>query len=457
MISSTNIPSNEKSSDSDFTVSHYRELITLAKQKYVFCKYGQIPWDDKFVLWRHDCDFSLNRAFSLASVESEQGVCATYFLNPHCEFYNLYEKNQHHLVQKIIALGHDIGLHFDAAFYEINNEHMLSDKVREEAAMLEQLFGVKPSAFSFHNPVTSQMNCEAEYYGGVLNCYSHRFKTEVPYCSDSNGYWRFRRLWDVLSDGKDPCLQVLTHPGWWQEIPSSPRQRIFRSVYGRAEAVLRRNDSLLNEYGRINHVGLIDSLHFLQPLHSRVFFLCDYLWNQGHIEALFIELWRLRERQLNQFCKAVFRKDWQVPAAEINAFFENYEFATEGCLLFRAVFGVTWQDAIGMSEVDCDHQIDPLNSLIYGRSSVSRKQVEDGCISLSNTIEALVKWGNTQPMACDGINLLDSIGIPTDKTEKGRLTDKLEQIGDEVLNFQKTRWEKFKNEMQKVDAGKVGC
>jgi hypothetical protein len=455
MISSSNTPGNEESSDSDFTVSHYRELITLAKNNYVFSKYGQIPWGRKFVLWRHDCDFSLNRAFALARVESEQGICATYFLNPHCEFYNLYEKSQHRLVQEILVLGHDIGLHFDAAFYEIHNEDMLSVKVRDEAAMLEGLFGVKPSAFSFHNPVTSHMDCEAESYGGVLNCYSRRFKAEIPYCSDSNGYWRFRRLWNVLSEGKDPCLQVLTHPGWWQEIPMPPRQRIFRSIYGRAAAAMRRNDWLLNEYGRRNHAGLTDFLRFLQPLQPRAFDLCDYLWNQGYLAALFVELWRLHERQINQFCKAVFRKEWQVPATEVNAFLEDRSLAVDGLRLFKAVFGSTWQQAAGLDEGQCKDWVALRNSLIHGRSTAPGGQLEEGCVFLCRAIEALVAWGRAQPMAYDGISHLGSIGIPTYKTADGSLTDRLEEVADDVPGFPGKRWERFKAEMQKVAAGET--
>lgn len=455
MISADNIQKNIQSSDIDFTVTHYRELISLAKKNYVFSKYGQIPWGKKFVLWRHDCDFSLNRAFALASIEAEEGITATYFVNPHCEFYNLYEKSQHRLVQKILALGHEIGLHFDTTFYETHNEMMLSDQIRGEAVVIEGLFGVKPSAFSFHNPVAFHLGCEAESYGGLVNCYSRRFKEEVLYCSDSNGYWRFRRLWNVLSDQEDPCLQVLTHPGWWQDKPMPPRQRIFRSVYGRAEAAMGRNDALLNEYGRHNYAGLTASLRFLQPLHARAFVVCDYLWNQGHFVALFVELWRLHERQINQFCKAAFRKDWQVPAADVNAFFEDRSLAIDGWRLFNAVFGSTWQQAARVDGEQYKDWVALRNNLIHGRSTALGEQLEEGCVFLCRAIEALAAWGQSQPIAYDGIRHLDSVGIPTHKTADGSLTDRLEEIADEVPGFPGKRWERFKAEMQKVSAEEV--
>ncbi len=105
------------SQDEDFTEEHYLSLLLLAKRNYVFVRYKEIPWGSNFILWRHDCDLSINRAFSLARIEHENEVVATYFVNPHSDFYNIYEKTQSELLQNIIGLGHDIGLHLDAAFY----------------------------------------------------------------------------------------------------------------------------------------------------------------------------------------------------------------------------------------------------------------------------------------------------------------------------------------------------
>ena len=80
IISFSNIPNNKESKDDDFTENHYSKLIKIAKSKYKFISYLNIPWGEKFILWRHDLDHSLNRALALAKIESEEGVFATYFL-----------------------------------------------------------------------------------------------------------------------------------------------------------------------------------------------------------------------------------------------------------------------------------------------------------------------------------------------------------------------------------------
>jgi hypothetical protein len=239
----------------DFTSAHYSELLELAKAAYLFVGYDEVRQNRKVILWRHDCDVSLNRALRLAMIEHEKGVISTFFLNPHSDFYNLLEREQTRIVKQIVALGHRIGLHFDAAYYDLSSEDELSELVKREAELLGEWFATDISAFSFHNPTEFLLSCEKESYGGLVNCYSRSFRSMVPYCSDSNGYWRFKRLWDVLERAEEPCLQVLTHPEWWQETPMYPRERISRSVYGRAEAVLASYDKLLETHGRRNDAG----------------------------------------------------------------------------------------------------------------------------------------------------------------------------------------------------------
>lgn len=56
-------------------------------------------------------------------------------------------------------------------------------------------------------------------------------------------------------------------------------------------------------------------------------------------------------------------------------------------------------------------------------------------------------------MAYDGIRHLSAIGIPTCKTANGSLTDKLEEIADEIPDLPLKRWELFKAAMQKVGVG----
>jgi hypothetical protein len=391
-----------RGSDSrDFTTQRYVELLQLAKSNYRFLGYRELDAAARFVLWRHDCDFSLNRALRLAQAEHAESLKCTYFLNPHCEFDNLLEKSQAKIVSRILELGHDIGLHFDSAYYDIQSEDQLEDLVAREAGWLREWFDAAPSAMSFHNPTDFLLRCERETYGGLLNCYSRRFKNSVPYISDSNGVWRFRQLRDVLMAVEEPCLQVLTHPGWWQDIPLPPRQRVFRSSYGRAKATMGMYDAFIETHGRPNVAGPAASLRFLKDLDAESHELCDYLWNSRRYESLFIELYRLQECQVNRMCSSFVREQCRVPATEADAFFGGDSLALDGWLLFQAVFGESWASAVGAKEDAHREWVTIRNRLVHGRVHIAPDKLEEGCVYLCSVIEKLAKWGRARQATGD--------------------------------------------------------
>ena len=237
---------------SDFTRFNYRRLVRMAKSAYAFHRFTELREEKRFVLWRHDVDISVHAARRLAEIEAEEGVTATYFLYIHSEFYNLFEAAIMQYVREIVSLGHDLALHFNARLLNVRSVNELEVQLTREKRMLEDCFGQEILAFSFHNPDASSQTFRAQSYAGMVNAYSDYFVQEVAYVSDSNGYWRHRRLEDALSTASDPVLQVLTHPEWWQDIPMAPRARVERCINGRAEATRIAYDEHLASAGRKN-------------------------------------------------------------------------------------------------------------------------------------------------------------------------------------------------------------
>ena len=72
------------------------------------------------------------------------------------------------------------------------------------------------------------------------------------YCSDSNGYWKYNRLIDVLKKFNYSKLQVLTHPEIWQKRKMAPRKRYERCANMRAIKTMQRYDKELFDDKRIN-------------------------------------------------------------------------------------------------------------------------------------------------------------------------------------------------------------
>jgi hypothetical protein len=236
----------------DFTRANYRRLLRLAKERYRFRTFTDFDREERFVLWRHDVDASVHSALRLAEIESGEGVVSTYFLHLHSAFYNLLERPVAECVTRILQGGHRLGLHFDASYYGARAEHDLEALLAAERRLLGEAFGADVDVFSFHNPDAVTLGFVEWSYAGMVNTYARYFREEVGYCSDSNGYWRFRRLEDVLDDGTDQRLQVLTHPEWWQERPMPPRERVQRCIDGRARRTGEAYDAVLRGAGREN-------------------------------------------------------------------------------------------------------------------------------------------------------------------------------------------------------------
>lgn len=219
----------------DFTFNSYRNLLKRAKELYQFRFFYDFCQGERFVLWRHDIDFAVQRAVKLAQIESEECIKSTFFVHLHSYVYNFFEKTVVENIREIIALGHEIGLHFDCHFYdELDSPNLITYLLREKQT-LEDTYAVEIKAFSFHNPSNMILINDSFHLAGMVNTYAKYFREEVGYISDSNGIWRFKSLGEVLDLGIYDRLQVLTHPVWWTEKPMSPKARIMEYIEQRAE------------------------------------------------------------------------------------------------------------------------------------------------------------------------------------------------------------------------------
>jgi hypothetical protein len=234
----------------DFTRENYARLVDLARTRFEFHTYCDYASGPRVVFWRHDLDFSVHAAAKLAEIEAQKGVIATYFFLMHSEFYNLLERECVEVCRSIVALGHRVGLHFDHRFWRIREERNLVNAVHFEKELLERILDRPVDALSFHIPDDVSESFQEDRYAGLVNTYSTYFRTRVEYCSDSNGYWRYRRLEDVLREPTDSCLQVLTHPEYWQDSVMSPRERVERCIQGRADKVRKWYRDVLRTSGR---------------------------------------------------------------------------------------------------------------------------------------------------------------------------------------------------------------
>lgn len=231
----------------DFTIGVYASLLERARERYQFIGYGAEYPSEGSALWRHDIDFSPNRALAVAALEAKLGLRASYFVQITSPYYNAFEPAVADKIRGIAKLGHWVGLHFEPF-----GEDALT-RLKQETDALSSLLGISVNTFSLHNPTTYEVGRFSEpQVAGLINASTRQLGERFTYCSDSNGVWRHRSLHDVLADPESRNVHILTHPEWWQESVMLPREKIRRCIEGRAVHCNTLYDELLAAHGRPN-------------------------------------------------------------------------------------------------------------------------------------------------------------------------------------------------------------
>ena len=232
----------------DFTETGYAEILRLAKARYRFEPFGTTAQHDH-VLWRHDLDYSVHRAVRLARIEAEHGVQATYFFFFRTPYYSLMETPTAAAAREILSLGHHAGLHFDPTHYSaLGDTRPLEQAIAFERNVLADVLDGTVNAVSFHNPAhAGLLDNDAPMLACMISAYGKAIRAGYEYVSDSFGFWRYDRLRDVLASGTHRNLHVLTHPEWWVPDALPPRARVARCANGRAAAMMKTYDDLMDE------------------------------------------------------------------------------------------------------------------------------------------------------------------------------------------------------------------
>ena len=190
-----------------FDLAHYGELLDAARAGgYRFAFFDREPQHGD-VLLRHDVDMSLEAALTMAELEAEQGVAATYFLMTRSDFYNLDARAGVAALARLRELGHRVGLH-----------------------------GVYPDA-SFDDrfdPVVAWHTPDPEYMSvplpDAVNAMQPGYFDPAHYRSDSNRHWRSGCPHDELAAGAFDWLQLLVHPEIWVYAGATMREKMVSQL-----------------------------------------------------------------------------------------------------------------------------------------------------------------------------------------------------------------------------------
>ena len=233
--------------DLDFTLDHYREILARITSTHRTFSFGEaaplgeaLLEVERFVLMRHDVEFSLDAALTLARADHDAGVRSTFFVQIGSD-YNLFEADGAEAVESILDLGHDLGFHYDLALLERSGGDPVALASRA-IELIESFFGTRIRAASPHMPMRSGRTLPIP---GVVDAYDPLYFERIKYLSDSTQVWREGVVTSLLE--RYDRIQLLTHEyHWteeglgWDELLLLEAEFKYRRLRRRAEANIER-------------------------------------------------------------------------------------------------------------------------------------------------------------------------------------------------------------------------
>ena len=215
----------------EYTYSAYRGLIrNLKDHGYIPIRFCDVSEGIELpAIIRHDVDMDLQKAVDMAMLEKEEDIKATYFVMISSEYYNLLAGNNLKNAQRILDLGHEIGLHFDLTAYDKNLSFKdLEKSLQKEIELLEYILDIKVKSISWHIPRQDLLNTHLGFLDklGVWNAYDPLFYSGYKYVSDSMMRWR-EPIEEYIEQKKYNKLQILTHPIWYRSIQDMADEEIL--------------------------------------------------------------------------------------------------------------------------------------------------------------------------------------------------------------------------------------
>lgn len=204
--------------DVKFSFDEYRNILRSGKNRWRTFEEADT---NRFLIMRHDVEFSLERALALGKIECEFDVNSTFNFQVYCDLYNIFSPDAKSVLQELRHMGHTVGLHLYVSHVGLGSKDDVLEELSVQRKLLECASGNAVRTFSFHRP-TKWMLCQfrEDHYCDMINQYGESFfeftemPTRIKYISDSRHVWNYGNPLEHIDSKR---LQILTHPDEWSE------------------------------------------------------------------------------------------------------------------------------------------------------------------------------------------------------------------------------------------------
>ena len=204
---------------------------------------------DRFIILRHDIEYSIDCVFAMAELEHQYGIHSSYFVLLHSLFYNPFTPDNTEKLLRIVEMGHEIGLHYETYYYEGLGKDVVKG-IRDDCEYLGRTLGIETRSISQHRPARSSVvQALNEYF---IDAYNPKLIYGMYYISDSGCKWRDLDLYNSL--GTMEGIHALIHPDYWGFDETMNLPDIYQAIsYRNAQYIIDEGNLLIQQ----NHEYLL--------------------------------------------------------------------------------------------------------------------------------------------------------------------------------------------------------
>lgn len=207
-----------------FSYDEYRTIIKEIKKTNRAKFFSEAYGKKDYIVMRHDIEFSIERAYSMALLEQEEEFRSVYFVQLTNNAYNALSQKNINLLCQMYEMGHEIGLHFH--LHGMTDINEIKKQILTELGVLGQILEIPMHSFSIHRPTPDILEKNI-HIDGYWNAYQDDFfdfvrdmavtSPTIKYLSDARHQWNYNLYPDEETFQKYKRIQILTHPYSWTE------------------------------------------------------------------------------------------------------------------------------------------------------------------------------------------------------------------------------------------------
>lgn len=214
----------------DFSLNDYRVLLeSLLESGFSprLVRDMPEPTTGRTLYLRHDVDLHLYRQDEMARIDAQCGIASTFFVQVSGHYNPALPENRA-VLETLVELGHDIGLHYDLRAYP-NDAAAAREQLDYEAEFLSRLVGMPVRAITLHEP-SAQNEDWFRTVDGYVHPHDPRWSDGLAYISDSCRAWRDERLLQALGPDGPKRLLLTLHGELWLAPEIEDRVEYLRAV-----------------------------------------------------------------------------------------------------------------------------------------------------------------------------------------------------------------------------------